>query len=457
MAQAAGVPVRLGRLAWVARRPRPGRPWYHGRPARGAAAVLAIAACGLLLAGRCGAGEPAAPTAPVVKEEELQREKRAFTVEFPWKDAPPPQKQPDTAAKQDTGALPDMTAGEVAFRALGSLSRVAPKPGDPNAGKEILTLTKSVEIEQSQTQSVLRGETIKVVRDLKTGQTELLQAQGNVEVVMPERSGKGQWLVYETDIETTPQGQVRIKKDEFTLKGDPRTGARAMLWQGKDVIEAMEFISDRRADTFRVRGNPVANITLPEDSGAAAAPPTDTAGTGMIPSFGFGGGGKIRLQAEGEMFYEGPRCRVTITRNVVIQQDGPGGTVAMIMSGDDALLTLAAALPGQQAQAQASVFTGSLKTLRCSGRVEIKTPSHTVLCDRATLDMQQRTFLMEMEKPKDEVRVCMRETAEGGKIMFAPRSLKIVMGSGELNAGGPMHTVSYTGAPPTNRPPQPHK
>jgi len=429
-----------------------------------------LAACCLCVAGAvllpctCAAGQAPAKEPVTVKEEELARVRRVPSDTFQWR-LPGPQQKPEQKAapktvKTDPDAAPDMTAGDVLMRAAGDLLRLVPNEGsklddDIQAltryvkvlGKEILMLRKGVEIEQLQTQSVLRGEKIVVVRNLKNGQTELLEATGKVELVTPERKGLGEHLVYLTEF--SEDGQ-QVLRDEYTLEGDRAGGKKATLWQGGDVIEAMEFFSDRRRDTFRVRGGPVAVVTMPATDKPPAGKPE--AQPGILPGFGTMTSGKIKLRADGEMFYEGPGGHVRITRNVVIQQDAAGGGAAMIMSADEALLTLLLPPPGQP-QEQASVFTGSLKTLECKGRVEIKTPTQTVLCDRGVLDMQRRAFLMEMKNPKDDVKVYTRESAAGGKVMLSPRSLKVFLDTNELQAGGPQRMEAFSGPVPTNRTP----
>ena len=342
----------------------------------------------------------------------------------------------------------------------------APPAGGPrlseNLELEVLTFTKDVEIEQAQGQMVLRGQKITVVRDLKMGLTELLEATGSVELATPERKGKGERLVYRTQY--GPDGQVL--KDEYTIRGDEANGAKATLWEGDDIIEAMEVFSDRRLDTFRVRGQPVANVKMPEPPGAqpqganpkapAAPPKTQASAGGLLPDFGSMTSGKIRIRAEREMSYEGAIGRVRVTPNVVIQKDAPNGSVFMIMNSDEALLTFLPA-PAGEPEAQSGVFAGSLKTLECLGRVEIKTETQTVLCDRGVLDMQNNTFLMEMKNPKDEVQIYMLEGQDVGKVLLVPRSLKYFLDTKELQAGGAQHMKRFTGTPPTNRGPAAEK
>ena len=100
------------------------------------------------------------------------------------------------------------------------------------------------------------------------------------------------------------------------------------------------------------------------------------------------------------------------------------------------------------------MFAGSLKSLDCGGRVEIKTAAQTILCDRGVLDMFRKTFVMEMRNPKDDVRVYMNEGLAGGggpMLLLAPKSLTVNMTTGEFKAGGPQHMESFTGPIPSNR------
>jgi hypothetical protein len=402
------------------------------------------------------------PPPVVINEEDLQRVAPAPCQAFPWL-APVGPKPDVKTAKTDSAGLPDMT-GDILIRATGHFSREVPKDGQ-YAGMEVLTLSKDVEIEQLEPKSVLRGQTIKVIRGRRKetiGQesrvldVEILEAQGGVEVVMPERKGRGDSLRYEVYFRPAGEearGPGRVVKNEYVLLGDAEKGRKATLWQGEDVIQAMEFRTDGIQESFRVRGLPVAELKAPGDAGGARPKPAGAgAGSplGSLPGLGLAGGGKIRLQADGEIFYEGPGGRVHITRKVVIQQDAADGTAAMIMTADEAWLSFLPPQPGGTEE-RTGVFSGSVKALECSGGLEIKTPAQTVLCDRGVLDLQRKTFLMQMTDAKDSVRVYMRESTEGGKVLVVPHFLKVAIESGEMEAGGPRHIESYTGQPPSNR------
>jgi len=384
------------------------------------------------LAARVHAGQAQTPVK--VTEAELQRIERAPSAKFPWKTAAP---APTKKAGGDEAVM-DLNSSDIIIKALGDFSR------EEKQGKEVLTLTQDVEIEQIPTQSVLRGQKIRVIRDVKSGQTELLEASGGVEVVTAERRGRGELLTYETRF--GPEGQVT--KDMYTIEGDPRKGTRAVLWQGEDVIEAERFVNDRRLDTFRVIGGPVAILTIPGTP--EAAPPAEVVGGqkggGLLPTVSLSAGGKIRMKADGEMFYEGASGRVRITRNVVMQQDAPTGGPAMQLASDETTISLLLPPPGQPASA--SVFSGTLKALECNGRVEMKTATSTILCDRVTIDVQKKVLHMEMKNAKDEVRVYMRDK---NMVMIAPKRLTVNLDTRETEAAGPQRIESFTGTPPSNR------
>lgn len=417
--------------------------------------IVVIAALGALLtplapsarAADASGGDPkAAVPPPEIKEEELQRVPRKACAIFPWVEKAKSQPKPpgDTPPKPAVpnpppaggGALPDMSAGDRIIRAFGDF---AATPG-LTPDKSCLTLTKDIEIDliQPTSISVLRAQKFKLTQDIKTGQTELLEANGQVDIVLPERKGRGDVLVYET--KTGPHGE--IVKDLFTLDGNHAANKKAVLWQGNDIIEADKFIDDRRLETFRALGNPAAIVTIPADTSAPApaAPVTPAkagdpakpggaqAGAGMLPAFGLASGGKIRLQCDGELFYEGPSGRVTLNRNAMIQQQGdplPDGTPGpgIKITSDEAHLILTVPPPGQPEET-ASMFSGSLKSMECIGRVELKTATHTVLCDRCTIDMQRNTVLMEMKNPKEDVHIYIKDDAAGGgRTMVARKSL----------------------------------
>jgi hypothetical protein len=396
------------------------------------------------------AGQPVAPPAPpTVKSEELQRAVRKPTETFPWANSGTrvTPKGPTPAE----GALAGMTSGDLILKSWGEFSREqkkAPGPSGTVEEKEVLTLNKDVEIEQVQSKFVLRGQKIHVSRDLKTGQTDQLEAKGNVEIFSPERCGRGELLLYETKY--GPNGETL--KDQYTIDGGPN--GRANLWQGDDWLEADKFVSDQRLGTFRLLGRPIAVVTLPSAAAAAKEPAQPKAASGgMFPTLNLsGGGGKLRIQADGEMFYESSVGRIRLARNVTITQEA-GGQQTLKLLADEALISLLPPPPGQQPSGN-SMFAGPLKSMDCSGRVELRTPGNVILFDKGNLDMQRNVFVMQMKNPKDDVRVYSQEGASGGSVFIAPKSLTVNLETQDYSAGGPMRRQSYEGSPPSSRAPQ---
>jgi hypothetical protein len=391
-----------------------------------------------------------------VKEDELKRVEFKYADAFAWmKDAKPVVKAPppkEGAPTPTTGSenFSDLTSGDLIIKAMGEFSREQKKSGLGGSAdeKEILTLTKDVEIEHVQNKFVLRAQKIKVVRDLKSGQAEMVEAQGKVEVWTPERSGRGESLVYEMRL----GAHGEIVKNTYTIEGDRANGGRATLWQNDDVIEAEKFYTDRRLDTFRVMGGPVAVVTLP-GQGNTGGPAKPASGGGMLPSFSMSGSGKLRLQADGEINYDNSTGRVRMTRNVTIYQEVAAGQAGWKLSADEVTLSLNLPPPGQPV-ANSSMFSGSLKNLECAGRVEIKMPGTTLLFDRGNLDMQRNIFLMEMKEAKGDVKIYQKDSpnAPAGSVFVAPKTLNVNMSTGEFSAGGPIRREPFEGDPPTNRP-----
>ena len=340
--------------------------------------------------------------------------------------------------------MPDMSSGDIIVKSMGTFSR------EEKAGQEIITLTKEVEIEQIEAKSVLRGETVYVIRDLKTGELSRLEAKGAVEMVTTERKGRGESMI--SEVKYGPNHEVL--KDRYFIEGDRSRGIKAILWHGEDITEADKFEIDNRLDTFHLMGNPATVVKMPEEAPPAAVPgapavpaPKPAApagGGGMMPDMSFSGG-KIRMQAEGEMFYEGASGRLKMSRNVMIQRGAN-----LIINADEAYLTMLLPPPGQE-DPNGGVFAGTPIMLECKGRVELKTPTHTVLSDRTTLDFVKKLAIMEMKVPKDLVKVYMKETPTEGKVMSAAKRLVINTETGEFQAAGSSHMETYTGIPPSNR------
>ncbi|MEI6232270.1 MAG: hypothetical protein WCT04_04420 [Planctomycetota bacterium] len=494
-------------------------------------ALLALALCsGLSLFGRITAGEsipapvakPATtgtsqPIPPVINDEDLRRVSVAPVTKFPWIGKPPtnppkpkpvpPPVDPNNPNAPPPADNPMAMSGDMVVKSLGPFTREERKsvPTLEVADKEVMTLTQNVEIEVIETQSVLRGEHIVIVKDLKSGDTELIEAKGKVELVSPDRTGKGEMMRFEMQKSETGE----ILKNGFTLIGDPTTGKKATLWLKKDpadptqvdVIEAIRFVRDERLDTFKATGAPNAIITSPDDSQnpadptapktgtpgvkpaapgtpgakpaspkpgdpatpkpkAPAKPPasnapgsTPTAGgasSGGMGSLNMNGGGKVNMRCDAELSFDGATGKLKLTRNVIFIKEGLEPGEGAKIYADDALVTLDVPPPGAP-PVPGNALGGEMKTLECFGRVEIKTGASTILCDTFKMDNTKQMAYFEMNNKSDTVLVYNQTTPLGGDVMIIPKTLNMNMDTREMEPGGPMKTRSFGGPPGSNR------
>ncbi len=81
-----------------------------------------------------------------------------------------------------------------------------------------------------------------------------------------------------------------------------------------------------------------------------------------------------------------------------------------------------------------------LKSMECSGRVEVKTAGAVLLFDKGIFDLQRKIFAMEMKNSKEEVRVYMKESETAGIAIFAPRRMTYNMEQQKFDADGPLRT-----------------
>lgn len=429
-----------------------------------------------------------------INDSELDRVVVAPAQKFPWtgKPLPPPVAKPKPAGANTPGTPPapgadspmDMN-GDMIIKAFGPFIREEKKssPALELPDKEVLTLTQNVEIEMIETKSVLRGEKIIIYKDMKSGETELVEARGNVQLVSPERTGKGELMRFE--MLKGPNGEVL--KNQFTLIGDATSGKKATLWLRKDpadptktdVIEATRFVRDERLDTFKATGAPNAVITMADETDPAAdkdkkgalptgkpeitlgapapakpaakpAPKPAAGASGGMGSMSMTGGGKVNMRADAELAFDGPTGKLKLTRNVVFIKEGLNPGEGVKMCADDAIVTLDVPPPGQVVN-PGSAFGGDMKTIECFGRVEIKSGISTILCDKMKLDQERNILYMEMTNPADSVLVFNSSQPLGGEIMIAPKTLKMNLDTRELEAGGPMKTKSFAGPPGSNR------
>lgn len=399
-----------------------------------------------------------------IKESELQRLPVPRMRAFPWagqkKPAPePPATTQGTAPTtgQETESLLDVS-GDVIIAASGPFARLEEKrrgETEQLEAKEIFSLKKDVEIVQPATGSLLRGQDIKLVRDTASGNMERLEAHGNVEIVFGTRKARGEALTYETKFGPpvrTPAGmRQEVVVNIVVVEGDPKTRKPATLWSGDDAIQAQRFVLDMRRDTFRAMGGALIEVGLPAQPGEA--PPLETPNkNAMFPGLSLTPGAKVFLSSDGDFLYEGFSGRIAMKRNVQAKQEG------FLLVSDEMEIHLDL---GPAGQTQRGVFAGSLQSLDCKGRIEVKTPSQVIHCDRLHYDLKGQRLRLEMVDPKSEVKTYFRDPQQPDKATKILQTLRrididtrnMVMADTDKNAPpARTRTITFTGPIPNPRP-----
>ncbi|MBE7464841.1 MAG: hypothetical protein HS116_15305 [Planctomycetes bacterium] len=408
-------------------------------------AVLLLAAC----AGALRAGEPAPGF--TITEAELQRVPVPRSGIFPWKLPSPggPKKPEKEKPKTDPGAAAsplDVTGGDGVIQALGPFSRIEKEvkgeDGKP-ARKEVLTLRDSVEIEQPSTGVVLRGDSIGVERDIASGDVEMLRATGKVEIVLPGQWAKGETLEYESRFDD----KGRLTKQTITVSGDVEKGKPATLGSGENALQAFKFVMDLRLDTYRALGGALAEVRMPEPE-KSAEPATPGTGS-LVPSFSVAGGGIITISCDGEMLFESYSGKLTLRRNVQVEQ------ASLKIWTDELILKVQSTEPNvEAAPGPSGLFTGSLESIECKGRVELIGAGNVLHCDRLLYDMGRSLARLEMTDPAQHVKVYMRDPATGAALTAVKikHFLEVDTTTSTTKSGGPQSTEAVTGEIPELRP-----
>jgi lipopolysaccharide export system protein LptA len=347
-----------------------------------------------------------------IKEADLQRFPVPRMSTFPWvvqKPEPARTTAPPTTDSGPEGMI-DVASGDVTIAASGPFARTAERVRDDKTGeyadKEAFTLQKDVEILQPATGAVLRGQSIKLLRDTASGDMERLEARGHVEIVFGTRKARGEMLVYETKFGPPVKTPAGTHKETLTnivtVEGDPKVRKPATLWSGDDVIQAQRFVLDLRRDTFRALGGALIQVSLPSKSepGPVASTVNKNA---MFPGLSLMSGAKVFLSSDGDFLYEGFSGRIVLKRNVQVKQEG------FLLVADELEIQLDL---GSGGQSQGGVFAGSLRSLQCKGRIEIKTPDQIVHCDQLSYDLKSEHLRMEMNDPKTDVKIYTRNPAK---------------------------------------------
>lgn len=422
------------------------------------------------------AAEPAPPAAPAFKKEDLQRVDTARGEAFAWAAAKPPATPANPQEAQATGMV-SLSGGDTKVICYGPFAReikAVDKPGGGKASKEIFTLatdlkrhpTRVVELEQTgatpDLTQILRGQTIKASVDLASGNMEMLEAIGAVEIYTKERKARGEGLVFETQY----GAKNEVLKNMVVVRGDKDAGKRATVWSGDDKIQAYRFEMNLRLDTFKASGSAIAELSIAQATAPAGDPGKPAGGGfGALPGLSLSGG-KVLLTCDGELHYEGAAGRVRITRNVAIVKEG------LRMTSDEMLILLQVDEFAGGKGAAGGVFSGSLKTMDCTGRIEIITAENVIQCDKMVYDLANERLRLEMKDPSDLVKIYDRDTAfpnelrgrqvttRQGRIDVDTKRGTIVDLSDKKESPKPMSIQPFTALIPSlraSRPPAPAK
>lgn len=318
-----------------------------------------------------------------------------------------------------------------------------PEAGRPPEARQIVTLRDKVEIEQPASGMYMRARLLRAVLLVRnpggaaqTVEPERLEARGAVRYVNGPVKVKGAQVV--VDIGKGPKGQ---RRERVTIRGDGTGKVKAILWRESGAICAERIVVDRAADSFMSFGGTVLIYTLPKRKGSTAAP-----AAGGLP---LKGGDRIRIQCNGPVDYSGVERRLVFRRNVVVELNGG----EMRLWADALTLRLAPpATPqaGKKTEAGGLFTAGEPRTVECVGRVELVAPNQYLRCDRARLNLNDRTALLRMDEKK-AVEVYLRQ-GEGTALMrvHGEASFRFTAAGLEF-IGGRKEIVPYKGEMPLPR------
>ena len=349
-------------------------------------------------------------------------------------------------------------AGETIVTWRGVCSReikYLPVPRGPDRMKEILTLKDDVRIDQPRGGLQMRGKTIRLVRTLPSGDVDFLEGSGAVSVTMGKLQARGESV----SVEFGYGKDGALTKNTIVVTGSRKLDAKATLFMEGNAIRADKFEIDRQADTFRALGGAVAVFKAPEaeapavpsktgavkPAGAAPNPAAQNTGA-LFKGISFEPGGNMMLQCDGEFSQDGAARTVKITGNVLIRQPGRqlfADTVTLLL--DDPTPAPA----GQSTPADA-LFSAKLKSIECSGNVDLTTDDQLIQCDRLLHDIKNDTTLLEVNDAENDVRIYMGDDSGGTRFLSFQKFLSFDSRNGKLSHGG-MLMLPYRGSEPAPR------
>lgn len=385
-----------------------------------------------------------------------------------------PEKEPKKDPPPDEGtAMLDLTkGGELkvdwydTFTRM--IARIPVQVGEPLQEKEILTFKDRVNIRQPEKDLQLKGEDIRIVRDTKTGHVERIVGSGKVLVRVEGIQVKGEDLAM--DLAYDAQG--KITKNMIIVRGDPKTGSKAILWEGESAIAGERFEIDVLNNNFSADGGGVARFNLPVQDAGAARPKEVAGSESMMPKFDMAPGGKVTLQFDGSLKFASADGQLHVTDNVLIHQEG------MQILADRLVLSLDPPKPEgpskdpknapgktekkekpkdgkkdepkekkpekKEPDVKPGIFAGSVQSAECTGRVELRTESHYILCDRIFFDMQNQQHRLAADDPSKAVRIFMKDPSSGSKLLqvHAPEMERLIKLRNDLQSASPTEKIA---------------
>ncbi|HYF51029.1 MAG TPA: hypothetical protein VEJ63_16570, partial [Planctomycetota bacterium] len=312
-----------------------------------------------------------------------------------------------------------------------------PVPHQPDRVKEVLTIKDAVKIEQPHGGLRMMGKVIRLVRSLPGGEVEFLQGDGGMDVVMGDLQATGDSV--SVDMKYGNSGETI--KNQITVSGSRKNEIKATLFMGGSAVRADKFIIDRKSDTFRALGGALAIVKAKDEKAEKTLERPDAAkdAGALFKGISFKPGGNLMLQCDGEFSQDGATRTVTVRKNVLIRQTG------MQMIADEVAIELdQPAQPLSEAATPAKeLFSGDLKSITCSGNVELSTPDQLVHCDQLIHNVKEDSSLLQMSDPENDVRIYAREESGGTRFLSVQKSLKLDGQSGKFTPGGMLLMLPY--------------
>ncbi|HEY3323613.1 MAG TPA: hypothetical protein VGP72_24375 [Planctomycetota bacterium] len=355
---------------------------------------------------------------------------------------------PPTPAKPGAGQSISLSASETTLTWSGPLYREIkhlPVPGGADRLKEVMTLQQDVSIAQPSGGLNLRGQKVRIMRNLDDGNVEFIESAGGADASMGELRAKGEYL----KVEMAYAADGTYTKNVTTVIGNRATHTKAMLFMEGSAVRSDKFIVDRVANTFVSFGGAVAVIQSPQPE-QPVGPKTQAAegAKGLIKDISLAPGGRMFIQCDGEFSQDGAAHTVTIKKNVLITQPG------VRLLADEVYLTMDDPPPapaGTQASTTPALFNnGELKQIDCRGAVELTTDDQLIQCERLLKDVKNDTSLLEVSDPDNDVRVYLSQEG-GSRVLCVKKSLTLDGKTGTFKPSGMMLMLPFRANAPAPR------